>query len=308
MSFTPQTLTVRTALLLLLPPMMWAGNAVVGRLAADWIPPITLNWFRWTLVLLLLLPVAGWVLKRGSPLWRDWKRFALLGLLSVSSYNLLQYMALHTSTPLNVTLVASSMPVWMLLVGRLFFKAPIRGMAVAGAALSLLGVLVVLTQGQPTRLLQLQVVPGDGLMLLAAFVWALYSWLLTERKEDPTIRNDWAAFLLAQVVLGLVWATAMTAGEWTWLGLTDQTTEAVQWSWALLAVIVFVAVGPSIVAYRFWGAGVQAAGPTVAGFFSNLTPLFAALLSLLILGDWPQLFHVLAFALIVGGIVLSARR
>ena len=145
-------------------------------------------------------------------------------------------------------------------------------------------------------------------MLVAAFVWALYSWLLTERKEDPAIRNDWAAFLMAQVVLGLVWATAMTAGEWSWLGLTGQIDNAVQWSWALLAVIVFVAVGPSIVAYRFWGEGVQAAGPTVAGFFSNLTPLFAALLSLLILGDWPKLFHVLAFALIVGGIVLSARR
>jgi drug/metabolite transporter (DMT)-like permease len=308
MSFTAPALTLRTALLLLLPPIMWAGNAVVGRLAADWIPPITLNLFRWSLVLLLLLPVAGWVLKPGSPLWRNWKRFALLGLLSVSSYNLLQYMALHTSTPVNVTLVAASMPVWMLLVGRLFFKAPIRRMAVAGAAFSLLGVLVVLTQGQPTRLLQLQVVPGDGLMLVAAFVWALYSWLLTERKEDPTIRNDWAAFLMAQVVMGLVWASAMTAGEWTWLGLTDQARHAVQWSWALVAVIVFVAVGPSIVAYRFWGEGVQAAGPTVAGFFANLTPLFAALLSLVFLGEWPQLFHVLAFVLIVGGIVLSARR
>lgn len=301
-------LSARTALLLTIPPIMWAGNAVVGRLAADWIPPITLNWFRWTLVLLLLLPVAGWVLKRGSPLWRDWKRFALLGLLSVSSYNLLQYMALHTSTPVNVTLVASSMPVWMLLVGRLFFKAPIRRMAVLGAGLSLLGVLVVLTQGEPARLLQLQVVPGDGLMLVAAFVWALYSWLLTERKEDPAIRNDWAAFLMAQVVLGLVWATAMTAGEWTWLGLTGQTHNAIDWGWTLLAVIVFVAVCPSIVAYRFWGEGVQAAGPTVAGFFSNLTPLFAALLSLLILGEGPQLFHALAFGLIVGGIVLSARR
>jgi len=308
MSLIHAPVNARTALLLTIPPIMWAGNAVVGRLAADWIPPITLNLLRWALVLVLLLPVAGWVLKRGSPLWRDWKRYALLGLLSVSSYNLLQYMALHTSTPVNVTLVASSMPVWMLLVGRLFFKAPIRRMAVAGAALSLLGVLVVLTQGQPTRLLQLQVVPGDGLMLVAAFVWALYSWLLTERKEDPTIRNDWAAFLMAQVALGLVWATAMTAGEWSWLGLTGQIDNAVQWSWALAAVIVFVAVGPSIVAYRFWGEGVQAAGPTVAGFFSNLTPLFAALLSLVILGDWPQPFHVLAFALIVGGIVLSARR
>jgi drug/metabolite transporter (DMT)-like permease len=308
MSFTPQTLTLRTALLLLLPPIMWAGNAVVGRLAADWIPPITFGFLRWSLVFFLLLPVAGGLLKRGSPLWLDWKRFALLGLLSVASYNSLLYTALHTSSPLNVTLVAASMPVWMLVVGRLFFHAPIRGMAVAGATLSLMGVLVVLSQGRPTQLMQMQLVPGDAWMLLAAFVWALYSWLLTERKEDPTLRNDWASFLMAQVVMGLLWTSAMTAGEWTWLGLTGQIDNAVQWSWALVAVIVFVAVGPSIVAYRFWGEGVQAAGPTVAGFFANLTPLFAALLSLVFLGEWPQLFHVLAFVLIVGGIVLSARR
>lgn len=287
---------------------MWAGNAVVGRLAADWIPPLTLNWFRWVLVLVLLLPVAGWVLRRGSPLWRDWRRYSLLGLLSVSSYSMLLYTALHTSTPLNVTLVASSVPFWMLLVGRLFFQAPIRGMAVGGASLSLLGVLVVLTQGQFERLLQLQLVPGDALMLVAALVWAFYSWLLNQRTEDPLIRNDWAAFLMAQVVMGLVWATVFTAGEWAWLGVTQQASHAIDWSVPLVAVLVFVAVGPSIVAYRCWGAGVHAAGPSTAGFFINLTPLFAALLSLVFLGDWPQLFHVAAFVLIVGGIVLSARR
>jgi drug/metabolite transporter (DMT)-like permease len=67
-----------------------------------------------------------------------------------------------------------------------------------------------------------------------------------------------------------------------------------------------VAVGPAVIAFRCWGAGVQRAGPSVAGFFANLTPLFAALMSAAFLGEAPHLYHGIAFALIVGGIALSA--
>jgi drug/metabolite transporter (DMT)-like permease len=81
-----------------------------------------------------------------------------------------------------------------------------------------------------------------------------------------------------------------------------------QWSWPLAAALLFIAVGPALMAYRSWGAGVARAGPAVAGFFSNLTPLFTAVLSSAFLGESPSLYHVLAFALIVGGIVVSARR
>jgi len=73
-------------------------------------------------------------------------------------------------------------------------------------------------------------------------------------------------------------------------------------------VLVFVAVGPGVIAYRFWTEGVQRAGPTVASFFSNLTPLLAALMSAALLGEPPQAFHAVAFALIVAGIVVSSLR
>ena len=115
-----QRLTPSTALLLTVPPLMWAGNAVVGRLVRDDIPPITLNFLRWVLALLILLPLAAWVLRRSSGLWPHWRRFAVLGLLGVGMYNTLQYMALQTSTALNVTLMASSLPLWMLAFGALF--------------------------------------------------------------------------------------------------------------------------------------------------------------------------------------------
>ncbi|WP_298933654.1 DMT family transporter [uncultured Ramlibacter sp.] len=297
-----QRLTLSTAALLVVPPLLWAGNAVTGRLVSGLVPPITLNFLRWGLAFALLLPLAGWVLRPGSGLWTHWKRFALLGLLGVGCYNALQYLALQTSTPLNVTLVAASAPAWMLGVGRLWFGQRVSGRQLAGAVLSIAGVLLVLSRGEPAALLQVHLVAGDFYVLLATAAWAVYSWLLVNPNDPPRIRGDWAAFLLAQVVLGLVWSALFAAGEWA---LTD---AHIQWGWPLAAALLFFAVGPAILAYRCWGMGVQRAGPTVAGFFANLTPLFAAILSAAFLGELPHLYHAVAFLLIVGGIVVSSRR
>jgi drug/metabolite transporter (DMT)-like permease len=307
----PTRLTLGTVLLLLVPPLMWAGNAVVGRMMQGTVPPITLNFLRWTLAGLILLPLAGWVLRPGSGLWSHWRRFALLGLLGVGLYNALQYLALKTSTPINVTLMAASTPVWMLLLGRVFFGVGISRRAALGAVLSLGGVAVVLSRGDLTQLLAVQLVPGDAWMLLAALVWATYSWLLARPRpgaEPAAIRADWAAFLLAQVVMGLMWSGTMTTAEWLVLPPPAPGTSHLTWGWPLAAALVYVAVGPSLLAYRCWGAGVARVGPTIAGFFSNLTPLFAAVMSATLLGEMPHAYHAAGFVLIVGGILVSARR
>ena len=298
-----QGLSPATAALLVIPPLMWAGNAVVGRMVSELVPPMTLNLLRWALAFVLLLPFAYPVLATGSALWTHWRRFLLLGLLSVGLYNSWQYLALHTSAPLNVTLVASSTPVWMMLIGRLFFAARIRPQQLLGAALSISGVLLVLSRGQWDLLLQVRLVAGDVQMLVAACIWAYYSWMLSESGKEPAaIRNDWAAFLMGQIVFGLFWSALLAGGEWA---LTD---AHMTWSWPVAAALLFVAVGPALIAYRCWGAGIRRAGPTAAGFFANLTPLFAALLSMVLLGDVPRWFHGVAFGLIVSGIVLSSRR
>lgn len=295
-------ITLSTALLLTLPPLLWAGNAVVGRMVHASVPPMTLNLLRWLIALLILLPLAGSILRPGSSLWTCWRRFALLGLLGVGLYNSLQYLALQSSTPINVTLVAAGMPVWMLLIGKMFFSAPVGRRQVIGAVLSIAGVLLVLSRGEWRQLLALHLVPGDLFMIAATIAWSFYSWLLTLPKEPKELRSNWAAFLLAQVAFGVVWSSALTVGEWT-LG----SPSHIVWGWPLAAALLYVAVGPAIIAFRCWGAGIQRAGPTVAGFFSNLTPLFAAILSAAFLGEMPHLYHVAAFVLIVGGIVFSSK-
>ena len=297
-----QRLTPGTAALLVIAPLLWAGNAVVGRMVHTLIPPITLNFIRWVLAFAILLPLAWSVLRPGSPLWPHWRRYALLGLLGIGLYNALQYMALQTSTPINVTLVGSSMPVWMLAVGALFFGAAVTRRQVAGALLSVCGVLLVLSRGEWAQLMAFRLVPGDVYMLLATMSWAFYSWLLASTREPAAIRSDWAAFLMAQMVFGLAWSGSFAGVEWA-AGRTH-----IEWGWPLIAALAFIAVGPAVVAYRCWGLGVERAGPAVAGFFINLTPLFAGLLSAAFLGESPQAFHAAAFALIVGGIVVSSRR
>ena len=296
-----QRITVNTAALLVIPPLLWAGNAVVGRLVNTLVPPMTLNFLRWALAFLILLPLAWRLLRPSGPLWPRWRRFALLGLLGVGCYNALQYLALQTSTPLNVTLVASSSPVMVLTLGRLFFGQTITLAQVAGAVLSIAGVLVVLSRGDWAQLMQVQLVPGDFYILLATLSWAFYTWLLSKPDDPQEIRSDWAAFLMAQIAFGLVWSGLFAGGEWA------LTHAHIRWGWPLSAALVYVAVGPAVIAYRCWGLGVQRVGPAVAGFFSNLTPLFAALLSAAFLGELPHAYHALAFALIVGGIVVSSR-
>lgn len=295
-------LSVSTALLLTVPPVLWAGNAIVGRLVRDAVPPMTLNLLRWSIALLVLVPLGRAALKPGSGILANWRRYSLLGLFGIGLYNSLQYLALQSSTPINVTLVASGLPVWMLLVGRLFFKVPVKPRQIVGALLSIVGVLVVLCRGDIHQLAGLRLVAGDLYMILATIAWSFYSWLLMQQRDVPGIRADWAAFLLMQVTYGVLWSGALSGIEWAVRGVD------IAWSPTVLAALLYVAIGPAIIAMRCWGAGVQRAGPTLGAFFINLTPLFTALLSSAFLGEAPHLYHALAFLLIVGGIAVSARQ
>ncbi|MES2715382.1 MAG: DMT family transporter [Pseudomonadota bacterium] len=303
-------LTPRLALMLSVPPLLWAGNAVVGRIAIQSIGPLWLNALRWAIALAIVLPL-GWQAvgspQRRAQLAARWPHLALLSLTGVGAYNALQYLALQTSTPLNVTLIAASAPVWMLAIGAAVYGERPRRAQVAGAALSLAGVAVVLARGDPAALLRVQLVPGDLLMLCAIACWCVYSWLLARPPASmrPPARPDWhwAEFLCIQIAPGLLWASLFAGvGE-----LLQPGAQPLVWSPALLAALAYVGILPSLVAYRLWGLGVARAGPTVAAFFGNLTPLFAALLGAAMLGEWPRAFHGLAFGLIVAGIVVSAR-
>ena len=280
---------------------LWAGNAIAGRVLVGSISPITLSAVRWGLAALLLLPLGWRVFMPASDLWQNKKRFLLLGLFGVGSYNVLLYLALQTSTAINVTLIGASMPIWMLFIGAVFYQVKPSILQLIGAVVSLLGVGIVLTRGDLTALLSMQMVVGDLLIMLATILWAFYSWMLSRPGTSTERQWPWAEFLMAQVTVGLLWTSFFDGFE------IAAGHAFIELNWWTASLIIFVAIGPSLIAYRCWGLGVNGAGPTVAAFFANFIPLFTALLSAAMLGEPPQLFHGLAFALIVLGIAISSK-
>ena len=295
-------LNFATIAYLLTATALWAGNAIAGRVLVGSISPITLSAVRWGLAALLLFPLGWRVLMPGSALWQNKKRFLLLGLFGVGSYNVLLYLALQTSTAINVTLIGASMPIWMLFIGAVFYQVKPSILQMIGAVVSLLGVGIVLTRGDLSALLSMQMVVGDLLIMLATILWAFYSWMLSRPGTSTERQWPWAEFLMAQVTVGLLWTGFFDGFE------IAAGHAFLDLNWWTASLIVFVAIGPSLIAYRCWGLGVNGAGPTVAAFFANFIPLFTALLSAAMLGEPPQLFHGLAFGLIVAGIVISSKK
>ena len=295
-------LSALTAFYLTTAALMWAGNAVVGKILVQSSSPVLLNTIRWGVTALILLPFAWGVFKGSSPLWGQTKRFLLLSLFGVGSYNVLLYLALQSSTPINVTLIGASMPIWAIVIGALFYKESSHAKQIIGALISLLGVSIVIVRGELERLIEIEFVVGDLLMVFATILWGAYSWMLSHPKESTERTWPWSYFLLAQVGFGFCWSIGFAVTEWQ----LDFSYFA--WSWPTVLMIIYVIVGPSLIAYRCWGLGVTRAGATVATFFTNLIPLFTAILSTLLLQKPPELFQGVAFALILAGIYLSIQK
>jgi drug/metabolite transporter (DMT)-like permease len=297
--------SLETLMLLVLPPIFWAGNAIVGRLMVGVIPPMALNFGRWTIALVVLLPFCHRYLRRPELYLSSWPRYFVLGTFGICGYNAFMYLALETSSPINVTLVASSIPVFILLVGRVFYGVAVSFTALIGVTVSIIGVLIVISGGSLTSLMTLRLVPGDLLMVLAALSWAIYSWMLVKPgrlKDNESLKSHWISFLAIQIAFGALSALCFAVIEWAYW--QDTEPYQIHLGLPLLMALLYVAIFPGIVAFRAWGLAVDRVGPSFAGIMVNLTPMLAAFLSLLVLGESPVWYHLLAFVCILSGIVI----
>lgn len=292
-------LTASTALLLVAPPLFWAGNAVLARALVGEFPPLALSFWRWTLAFVVIVPFAATsVWRHRSAIRNHLSLLCWTSLLGVGCYNSLQYLALQTSTAVNATLIGASGPVITLLVGAAFFSSPIVRRQWLGAVVSLLGVLWVIARGQPENLLKLHVAAGDLIMLAAGLAWSIYTWLLrTQRPPLPLI-----AFLTVQIALGALMILPFYLLEWIITHKAPAPTPA------NFAALVYVVLLPSLAAYFCWDRGVARVGAVLPMYFVNLTPVFAACLSWALLADPIGIYHLVGGALILAGIYLAAEK
>jgi drug/metabolite transporter (DMT)-like permease len=291
-------LTPSTAALLVLPPLLWAGNAVVGRALVGHFPPLALSFWRWALAFAILAPFAVRSIRAHRDTIRShWQALTALSFLGVACYNSLQYLALQTSGAVNATLIGASGPVIGLLIGAAFYQSRVIERQWIGAALSVAGVLWVIARGDLANLLALRFAMGDLIMLVATVLWSFYTWML--RRQRPPL--PMTAFLTVQIGLGALMILPLYLME---LAFTQRIPEATATN---LAALLYVAVLPSIVAYYCWDRGVAQAGAVLPMYFVNLTPVFAALLATFFLAEPIGLYHFVGGALILFGIHLANR-
>lgn len=281
---------------LVVPPFLWGSNAIVGRMAAGAVPPVTLNVLRWSVALLVLLPfVIRRVVQHRGAIAANWRAIITAGFWGITCYNSLQYLALTTSGPINTSLIGASVPVFILLVGRLLFKERIGGLSAVGAVLSMAGVAWVMLRGG-TNLGGFDFAVGDLYMLAATCAWSIYTWLL--RRQRVALPPD--VLLASQIAAGLLCSLPFLAAEHLWGGYAPIATGPRE-----LAIVAYIGIFPSLVAYFCWQKAVANTSAQLPIFFMNLTPIFTMLLSVLMLGESPHVYHGIGLALILAGIYLA---
>jgi drug/metabolite transporter (DMT)-like permease len=282
-------------LLLSAAALFWAGNFIAGRALRGDIPPVSLNFWRWTIALLILLPFTFARLRlHRAALLREWKLVLALGATGIALFHTAVYSALTTTPAINALLFLAISPMAIAVLSWLVFRDTITRRQAAGIAISLAGAVVVIARGDPAALAGLRLNPGDLWMLLAVLVWALYSVLLKRRPASvPPL-----ALLTASVIAGV--ALLLPAYLWQ-VGHGETMVLNTPNSAALLYIALFA----SVLAFLFWNRGVAELGPTRAGMFTYLMPVFGAALAIWLLGEPIAPYHILGAALVFGGIILT---
>jgi len=284
-------------LLLSITALCWAGNAIVGRLAAGHIPPVTLSFLRWSFAFLIILPFAWKHLKR------DWGTIRsrlgtmiFLSVIGISAFNTLQYWALEHTQALNTLLLQSAGPLFVAVWSLILLGVRLTLAQAGGIALSLIGVLVILLHGDLTALTSIEFNKGDIIFTAALAIFGLYSVLSLKRPQIHGLSFVGFTFGCGAVCLVPLWIWELF------------TRPVMQLDAANLLSLFYVAVFPSTLAYLCFNRGVQLIGANRAAPFFHVVPVFGSAMAIVFLGEHPQLFHIIGFALVLTGVFVASRK
>jgi drug/metabolite transporter (DMT)-like permease len=284
-------------LLLSITALCWAGNAIVGRLAAGHIPPVTLSFLRWSIAFLIILPFA-W-----KHLVRDWEAIrghlgtmVVLSITGIGAFNTLQYWALEHTQALNTLLLQSAGPLFVAVWSLILLGIRLSLAQAGGIVLSLTGVLVILLHGDLTTLRNIEFNRGDLIFTVALAIFGLYSVLSLKR---PKIHG------LSFVGFTFGCGAACLIPLWIWELLSR---PVMQLDTANLLSLFYVAAFPSTLAYLCFNRGVQLIGANRAAPFFHVVPVFGSIMAIVFLGERPQLFHIVGFGLVLTGVFVASRK
>jgi drug/metabolite transporter (DMT)-like permease len=286
----------RPFLLLILTTLMWGGNAVASRLAVGHISPMALTCLRWLGVCFILAPlIRRQVAAKLPALLPRWPYIVMMAALGFTAFNALMYAAAHHTSAVNLTILQGSVPVLVLIGSFVWFGTRIRLVQVLGMAVTMVGVVTVAARGEIETLTTFAFNIGDVWMMFACAAYAAYTVAL--RKRPPV-----SGFVFFAAMAGVAFVLTVPLLAWEVARGTVIWPDARGW-----AILVYVALFPSLLSQIFYMRGVELIGPGRAGLFVNLVPVFGAMLAVALLGEPFRLYHALSLALVLGGIWLAER-
>lgn len=280
--------------LLLLTTLFWGGNAVAGKLAVGHVSPLALNMARWGLAFAILFFMGRKQLAADWPAIRTkLALIATLGVLGFSIFNVALYSALNYTSAINVSVEQAGIPMLIFMLNFLFFRLAASAGQIVGFVMSVAGIALTASHGDPMSLIALDVNFGDALMIVAVVVYAIYTVAL---RFKPDIHS--MSLMIVLTGAATLSTVPFAAAEFALGG--GVAPDAQGW-----AIIAFIAIFPSILAQQFYIRGVELIGANRAGLFINLVPIFGTLLSIVILREAFHAYHALALLLTLGGIWLA---
>lgn len=285
--------------IVLVPMLCWSGATVLARAIRQDIPPMGLVLSQSVVAALILLPFLLPKLRDQAPIiLRHWKLMLALGVTQLVTGQGLLYVSLHTTTAINAGLIVATQPAVILVLAWLLLRDAITLRQAAGLVIALVGVLAIITRGDPTALLDLRLVIGDLWMQLVVISFSLYIVLI--KKFAPQELNPVVVFfgmLVAAILILLpihIGETMITGGRIMFDGVT-------------IVTVLYMALFSTILGLVCLNVAIAHIGPGRAGIFYYLIPVITALLAIALLGEAFRSYHLIAIVLVLGGVYISSR-
>jgi drug/metabolite transporter (DMT)-like permease len=293
------TQTFKAYLMLVLATLFWAGNFIVGKAAfVESIPPMSLVFFRWSLVWLILLPFTyKEIIRSKEIIIENLPLLFFLALTSVGLFNSFTYLALVYTQVINASLFNTAIPAMIILLCFIFNIEKTNRFQIMGLILSVVGILSIITKLDLNILLTLNFNKGDIIMIGGVITWGLYSSFLKKKKFTLPLLT----LVHILCTLGLLFIFPQFLFELS-------QGQIIKFDTNLGYILVYLALFPSIGSYYCWAGAVAIIGANRAGIFLSLIPLFSTILAMIFYDEKFYFFHFIGSVLIVLGLFLSNKK
>jgi drug/metabolite transporter (DMT)-like permease len=293
------TQNFKAYLMLVLATLFWAGNFIVGKAAfVEDIPPMSLVFFRWLLVWLILLPFTyKEIIKYKEIIFKNLPLLFFLALTSVGLFNSFTYLALVHTQVINASLFNTAIPAMIILLCFIFKIEKTNRFQIMGLILSVLGILSIITKLDFNILLTLNFNKGDIIMIGGVVTWGLYSSFLKKKKFTLPLLT----LVHVLCTFGLLFILPQFLFE-------ISQGKIIKFDINLSYILIYLALFPSIGSYYCWAGAVSIIGANRAGIFLSLIPLFSTILAMFFFNENFYFFHFIGSVLIVLGLILSNKK